>query len=1656
MCTQCRIFVLVLFCLFLLVCGQTTTTPSCDTSTQCSLNDTLLIDITCTESSYGQTNISDCYDQYFSFSYCKCTDPNGVISATNVTYWCNTGGQWDPGLFSLVCYASCTTDAESNVISQNPAGEETNIILHGQYVNYSCPEGYTGVGTRLVPCVDGSWGDHETYDCLGSCSLPDNYEFVDSSVTDPVPHGTVVEIKCIDGYTPSDPITSECNDGVFQDADTCRIQGEASTTTKQSTNLISSQRPEATTAAGGTLTNTDASLSTTHSQTKLVTFLTETDATRRSTTDLVTYAVTDSRPLSTQQNTIIVEETGSSTNTATTETAATKAITDTDTETVTDGATQQVTKITDIDTESATNGVPFTTFQVTEFVTETGTMTDVTGATETATDGKTEPVTENVKETDHITDQVVTDDSATEVTTNAVTEPVTEVKSRTTDQTTESVEKTDLYATESITETDTETATEIISFTTEQVTDSVGETDLTTDQVITENDATESITETDTGTVTAVTNLATKQVTEIVEETEVVTDQVITETDATESITETDTETATEIISFTTEQVTDSVGETDLTTDQVITENDATESITETDTGTVTAVTNLATKQVTEIVEETEVVTDQVITQTDATESITETDTETVTEIISFTTEQVTDSVGETDLTTNQVITENDATESITETDTGTVTAVTNLATKQVTEIVGETEVVTDQVITETDATESITETDTKTVTEIISFTTEQVTDSVGETDLITDRVITETDATESITGETEVMTDHVVTDQVVTETGLTTAVTETDTVTTTKVASLTTELLTEIVRETDPVTGQVVTETDATESITETDTETATEFISLPTEQVTNIVSETEGISLTSEQVTEIVGESDSVTDQVVTETDATESITTSDTETATDVISLATEQATKTGEITELVTDQMVTDTDCTGASTQSNTAILTGSKAITESDTATATETTPTSTQQYTNDIEPTSMVTDEVITVTDALTDSSSSARSIVTGTAGTITDRFGTDATETTSNMTATSGLGAETDVVTRVTLTSVTASTNSSPERSTETATDASVPTVTNTRVTEVPTSHPTVTSSAGSETPEMQYTTTAFTGPYKTDNRTTTFTTEPVVTTEPITTAPTSTSCENPLTNQEDTDVVDVTPYKFMYENGVEIKYFCPSGYSLEGESIAVCDSGSWNPPGLPSCKAILCPKPEINDSNVVLEPSEENYEQGADVEFTCPDGLILVGIQTATCDDGGFILEEEPQCVETVDSSLCSQPETSGEVIITPSLTFYDVGDVVTFSCANIGLTLSSTQSANCSSSGQWSVPIPTCELCKINEKGQCSGKSNNVCNGETGLCTCPPGQVLNGDRCITKTAIITIATLEGNFTSDLEDSSSEYYDTLGAEICLAFQTTLTKRNTNVKLGFVSCFVLSFTSGSIVANVATEYDEAANVTADQVTDILLVELQGNKNQLGNYSIPGLSLNFSSAPNSSETVITNNACETKTDICDPTYGMCTFLNGSLYTCSCIDAYDYYEQSISTVPGVACFVLDGPNYSLVIGLALGISLVLMASIMFGVAVLGPWCTKRNHKTYINRKKSLSDGSEDDTANRNDYVNGAYTINALENGDLADKYLEAPVDEKKMEAIASIIEHMGETAPIPRAVLMEETSFSSRESESNNGVHQPPN
>ncbi|KAJ8029788.1 hypothetical protein HOLleu_29274 [Holothuria leucospilota] len=139
----------------------------CDLSTQCALDrnqfDTTVI--TCTITPSGPTD-DPCYGHGSSFSNCECVDPNERISTTGGTYWCSSDGNWDTGLYMLEWYAPCYPDAGPNSIVQDSSGNTVTVVQDGDYVIYSCPEGYTGDGTSKVICTEGEWEPHIPFRCL--------------------------------------------------------------------------------------------------------------------------------------------------------------------------------------------------------------------------------------------------------------------------------------------------------------------------------------------------------------------------------------------------------------------------------------------------------------------------------------------------------------------------------------------------------------------------------------------------------------------------------------------------------------------------------------------------------------------------------------------------------------------------------------------------------------------------------------------------------------------------------------------------------------------------------------------------------------------------------------------------------------------------------------------------------------------------------------------------------------------------------------------------------------------------------------------------------------------------------------------------------------------------------------------------------------------------------------------------------------------------------------------------------------------------------------------------------------------------------------------------------------------------------------------------
>ncbi|KAJ8026595.1 Complement factor H-related protein 5 [Holothuria leucospilota] len=144
---------------------------SCNSSVQCALNSTRLDrDVLCTEEPHGNTD-PPCYGHWSKFLSCKCRDPDYRLIHSNYVYWCSDQNGFDEMLYSLECRAPCSVGLNENVIATNSAGIETVIIQDGDYVQYSCPDGYMENGPATVACSDGTWMISQPFSCIGKLIL---------------------------------------------------------------------------------------------------------------------------------------------------------------------------------------------------------------------------------------------------------------------------------------------------------------------------------------------------------------------------------------------------------------------------------------------------------------------------------------------------------------------------------------------------------------------------------------------------------------------------------------------------------------------------------------------------------------------------------------------------------------------------------------------------------------------------------------------------------------------------------------------------------------------------------------------------------------------------------------------------------------------------------------------------------------------------------------------------------------------------------------------------------------------------------------------------------------------------------------------------------------------------------------------------------------------------------------------------------------------------------------------------------------------------------------------------------------------------------------------------------------------------------------------
>ncbi len=175
---------------------------------------------------------------------------------------------------------------------------------------------------------------------------------------------------------------------------------------------------------------------------------------------------------------------------------------------------------------------------------------------------------------------------------------------------------------------------------------------------------------------------------------------------------------------------------------------------------------------------------------------------------------------------------------------------------------------------------------------------------------------------------------------------------------------------------------------------------------------------------------------------------------------------------------------------------------------------------------------------------------------------------------------------------------------------------------------------------------------------------------------------------------------------------------NGGTATYACIAGFALTGNGgngLRTCQSdGTWSG-AAPTCAPITCPagNPPANGS---VAPANPVY--GAEADYLCNDGFLLVGAATRICQVDGTLAGAAPLC----NPVTCTTAAPDNGTVSDPSVTYQGQ---VNYAC-NQGFQIGSGDAQRvCLANGTFSGAMPTC----IVATGGCDG---NPCSAHATGCT------------------------------------------------------------------------------------------------------------------------------------------------------------------------------------------------------------------------------------------------------------------------------------------------------------------------------------
>uniref|UniRef100_H2Z7B2 Sushi domain-containing protein n=1 Tax=Ciona savignyi TaxID=51511 RepID=H2Z7B2_CIOSA len=171
------------------------------------------------------------------------------------------------------------------------------------------------------------------------------------------------------------------------------------------------------------------------------------------------------------------------------------------------------------------------------------------------------------------------------------------------------------------------------------------------------------------------------------------------------------------------------------------------------------------------------------------------------------------------------------------------------------------------------------------------------------------------------------------------------------------------------------------------------------------------------------------------------------------------------------------------------------------------------------------------------------------------------------------------------------------------------------------------------------------------------------------------------------------------------------VYGAGVEIRYFCNSGYTLRGPALLTClNTENWSSDP-PTCEekmfhfcstGISCNRPGLPHRGSLDDGGKTTWVVGDIVTYSCDGGYALLGQRRARCMDTGQWSSQPPTCRVVT----CEEPLSPAHGSFSPLSVSGPRGynDAVTYHCYD-GFILEGASSAVCQQNGEWSNPPPTC---------------------------------------------------------------------------------------------------------------------------------------------------------------------------------------------------------------------------------------------------------------------------------------------------------------------------------------------------------------